>query len=70
MTEDGVHKLVMMKIGNDEQEAQEEKLRHAQEYAPLMARNWRLEDELERAKANKKVDLADFLNAMGVWADG
>ena len=70
VTEDGVHKLVMMAIGSDEQEVEEEKLRHAEECSPLMARNWRLEEELGRAKENKKMDLADFLEAMGVWADG
>ena len=70
VTEHGVHKLVMMAIGSDEQEVQEEELRHAQECSPLIAGNRRLEEELERAKANKKMDLADFLDAMGVWADG
>lgn len=70
VTEDGVHKLVLMAIGTDEQKIQEEEVRHTHEYAPLMAKTWRLEDELEKAKADKKVKLAAFLKHQGVFADG
>ena len=70
VTEDGVHKLVVMEIRSDEQQMQEEEVRHAQEYAPLLAQQWRLEDELEMTKANKKGAIAKFLETMGVWADG
>lgn len=66
---DRVHEVVMGAIGADERRMREEEGRHAHEYAPLMARTWRLEDELERVRAEKKGDVADFLKTMGVLAD-
>ena len=69
VTEDGLHKLVVMAIRSDEQ-MQEEEVRHAQEYAPLLAQKRRLEDELEMTMAKKKGAIAEFLETMGVWADG
>ena len=58
----------MEAIGSDERRMREE-VRHAHEYAPLTARIWRLEDEIERVKAEKKGEIADFLKTMGVLAD-
>ena len=56
-------------IGSDERRMREEEVRHAHEFAPLTARTWRLEDELERVKAEKKGEIADFLKTVGALAD-
>lgn len=64
------HIAQLLVAESDEKLIQEEHVRHAEEYAPLMSMSYYLDEKLARAEWKKKQDLAEFLEEMGVWADG
>ena len=67
---DADHKTYLELYRGDKELVQEEYLRHAEEYLPLMEQQWKWEKELGDAVEEKKVDIKEFLEEEGVWADG